>query len=68
MNRRVFEASVTDLSTHIKQAVAGFFEERGLAFDLELLTEQASTDISYMAREAHFFGADLYPEDTTAAA
>lgn len=68
MNRRVFETSVTQLSVQILQVIETFFQSQEIVFDRSRLLEQTSCDPEYLAREAHFFGAEVYPIEDDAAA
>ncbi len=63
MNRRVFEESVSDLTQQLSNTLEVFMRERSLPFDRLRFEEQTSVDIADLAREAHFYGSDVFPDD-----
>lgn len=63
MNRRVFEDNISDLKDNLLKCIEAFCHGKGLIFDRTSFEEQTSTDVGYLAREAYYFGANMYPDD-----
>lgn len=61
MNQEAFVAQADELKERVLSTIRDFFKERGVDFSLEGLIDHTSIDFEQLSREAHFYGADLYP-------
>lgn len=61
MERQVFERRVHDLELEILETVEKWFSRRGERFNAAELHDQGSVKVAELAREAHFYGANLMP-------
>lgn len=57
-----FQDQVRTLQDVVVNTIETFFASRGLPFNRLEFTNQVSVDLDQLAREAHFFGADLFPD------
>ncbi|WLR90929.1 hypothetical protein [Shinella zoogloeoides] len=63
-----FTASVGTLASTIMTAVEAHFAAEGLPFSRKGFLEQTSTDMQQLCLEAHYFGAEVFPEVKNVAA
>lgn len=54
-----FEASVRRLQSAVLEAIAAHF--KGEPYDQEAMLKETSIDFRQLALEAHFYGADVFP-------
>lgn len=62
MDLKAFHTAVADLDEEVLQVVQTHFEKRGLRFNSDAYLAQRSIDSEELAKEAYFYGAELFPE------
>lgn len=58
----VFQGQVRALQDKILEAVEVFFASQDSPFIAQDFMDQTSIDLEQLAREAHFFGAGIFPD------